>query len=112
MSTPDGDLVVGVWSRGRIGTVRGMRKGATGYGGIAFTAKGSVPLGEYLGYRPLVVEIVKFFRTRQPPVSASESLAIYTLMEAADESKRRQGATVELADVLAKARRDAGLDAP
>ena len=110
-STADADLVVGVWSGGRIGTFRGMRKGATGYGGTAFTAKGTVPLGDYSGYRPLVVEIVKFFRTRQPPVSASESLAIYALMEAADESKRRQGASVELAEVLAKARRDAGVDA-
>ena len=35
----------------------------------------------------LVIEIAKFFRTGQPPVSAAETLEIYAFMEAADESK-------------------------
>jgi hypothetical protein len=55
-----------------------------------------------------VVEIVRFFRTGQPPVSAAETLEIYAFMEAADESKRRDGAEVTLAEVLAQARKAAG----
>ncbi len=102
-STPDTDVAVGVWSGGRIGTFRGIRKGTSGYGGTAFTTKKIVPLGDYQGYRPLVVEIAKFFRTRKSPISDAESLEIYTFMEAADESKREGGKPVRLADVLAKA---------
>lgn len=102
-STPDQDIALGVWSDGRLGTFRGMRK-AAGYGGTAFTEKGIVQIGGYDGYRPLLVEIVKFFRTGVPPVSEEETLEIYTFMEAADESKRQGGVPVSLASVLEKAR--------
>jgi hypothetical protein len=51
-----------------------------------------------------VKEIIMFFQTGKSPVSAEESLAIYAFMEAADESKRRNGATVQLAEVLKKAK--------
>lgn len=103
----DADVVVGLWEGGRIGTFRGMRSGAGGYGGMAFGEKAIRPLGEYEGYRPLVVEIVRFFRTRQPPVSAEETLEIYAFMEAADVSKRSMGASISLDDVLGKARNKA-----
>ena len=61
-------------------------------------------MGSYDGYEPLLVEIVKFFRTGVAPVSEHETLEIYTFMEAADESKRRNGAAVDTDSVLAKAR--------
>jgi predicted dehydrogenase len=99
--TPDFDVVTGVWHDGRIGTFRGIRKGGSGYGGTAFGEKGVAALGEYGGYKPLVVEIVKFFRTGQPPVSAEETIDLYAFMEAADESKRRGLVPVEVADVRA-----------
>ena len=107
VSTRDTDFAVGTWKGGRIGSFRGLRKGAEGYGGTAFTTKQIAPLGKYGGYRPLVAEIVKFFRTGKSPVSAAESLEIYTFMEAADESKRQGGKPVRLADVLAKAQAEA-----
>ncbi len=106
-TSSDADVVVGTWAGGRIGTFRGIRKGASGYGGTAFTAKGIQPIGPYEGYRGLVVEIVQFFRTGKPPVSAPESLEIYAFMEAADESKRQEGKPVKLADVMAKAKETA-----
>ena len=102
--TKDFELVTGQWSDGRLGTFRGIRRGASGYGGTAFTAKGVKPLGEFGGYRPLVVEIVKFFKTGTPPVSAAETIEIYAFMEAADESKRRGGSPVKLEEVLKPAR--------
>jgi hypothetical protein len=52
----------------------------------------------------LVVEIVKFFKTGKPPVSAEETLEIYALMEAADESKRQGGKPITIESVLAKAK--------
>ncbi|MDZ4700283.1 MAG: Gfo/Idh/MocA family oxidoreductase [Rhodothermales bacterium] len=107
ITTADTDLVVGVWEDGRIGTFRGLRAGKTGYGGVAFGETGIHELGPYDGYRPLVVEIVRFFRTGVPPVSAEESLEIYAFMEAADESKRDGGAPVSMVDVLTRARSEA-----
>jgi hypothetical protein len=105
--SPAAEIAVCVWKDGRIGTFRGIHKGSTGYGGTAFTTKGMQQIGPYGGYRPLVVEIVKFFRTGKPPVSAEESLQIYAFMEAADESKRQDGKAVKLAEVLEKATREA-----
>ncbi|SHG30207.1 Tat (twin-arginine translocation) pathway signal sequence [Fodinibius roseus] len=103
----DTDVVVGTWEDGRIGTFRGRRSGKHSYGGRAFGEEGEVEIGPYNGYRPLLVEIVEFFKTGQPPISREETLEIYAFMEAADESKRRGGEPVTLDDVMAKARENA-----
>ncbi len=92
--------VVGVWEDGREGTFIGQK----GYGAEVEGTEGSGPAGKYEGYRGLVIEICKFFKTGKPPVAEEETLEIYTFMEAADESKRRGGATVSMAEVLEKAR--------
>jgi predicted dehydrogenase len=99
--TADGQIeVTGTWRGGRTGIFRESR----GYGGVAKTEKGDQEIGKSEGYRPLIVEIVKFFRTRQPPIAAEETIELYAFMEAADESKRQGGAAVKLADVMDKAR--------
>jgi hypothetical protein len=100
----DTDFVSGTWKDGRIGTFRGIRAGKSGYGAMVFGSEGIVPSGGYGGYEPLVVEICKFFKTHQPPVSAEETIEIFAFMEAADESKRQGGAPVTLESVLTKAR--------
>lgn len=97
--TPGADVATGVWNDRRIGTFRGLRAGKTGYGGYAFGEKGIKSLGDYNGYIPLVKEIVKFFQTGIAPVTAEETLEIFTFMEAADESKRRNGAPVMMQEV-------------
>jgi WD40 repeat protein len=107
VTTPDFDLAVGKWSDGRVGTFRGIRKGAGGYGGTAFGSKTVEQIGGFGGYRPLLVEIVKFFDTKMTPVPDDETLEIYAFMEAADESKRQNGAPVALKPLLEKAREDA-----
>jgi Oxidoreductase family, NAD-binding Rossmann fold len=98
------DVVVGTWKGGRIGTYRGLRAGTQGYGGLVFGEKAIVPIGKYEGYKPLVVEICKFFRTGKPPVSAEETIEIMAFMEAADESKRQGGKPVTIASVMEKAK--------
>jgi hypothetical protein len=107
LSTPGTDLAAGVWSDGRVGTFRGIRAGSGGYGGTAFGETGVEQIGPYGGYRPLMVEIVKFFRTGQAPVSAEETIEIFAFMEAADESKRQGGKPVDIKTVLDKARAEA-----
>jgi dienelactone hydrolase len=103
----DGEFVVGVWEGNRIGTFRGLRGGKPGYGGTAFGATGSAPVGTTDGYRPLLVEIMKFFETGTPPVTPAETIELFAFMEAADESKRRGHLAVKVADVLAKAEAEA-----
>jgi hypothetical protein len=56
-------------------------------------------------YTPLIAEIVKFFQTRNPPVTEAETINLFAFMEAADESKRQGGKPVSIAEVLAKAAR-------
>ena len=107
--TKDFDQVTGIWSDGRIGTFRGIRAGKGGYGGTAFGTKGVAAVGSYNGYDPLLVEIVKFFQSGKPPVSAEETTDIYAFMEAADESKRQGFTPIKVADVLAKANDEASL---
>lgn len=108
VTTPDTDVAVGVWNDGRIGAFRGTRAGKHGYGGAVYTDKqGAVQIGPFGGYRPLLVRIIDFFRTGEPPVDKAESIDIYTFMEAADESKRQGGKPVSAQDVLAKARAEA-----
>jgi hypothetical protein len=97
----DGKIeVVGEWVGGRVGTFREDK----GYSGKAVGEKGEALIGEYSGYRPLVVEIVKFFKTRQPPVSEKETLEICAFIEADFESKRRGGEPVEIDEMLAQAK--------
>jgi hypothetical protein len=101
---PDHELVVGQWDNQRIGTFRGLRAGRVyNYGGTAFGSEGIQNLGTFVGYAPLMTEIVKFFNTGISPVSAQETIEIFTFMEAADESKRRAGAQVDMNEVLQKA---------
>ena len=99
--TADGKIeVVGKWKGGRTGI---FREGP-GYSGKAVGEMGEAAVGSFDGYGPLVAEIVKFFQTKQPPVSSAETIELFAFMEAADESKRQDGKPVAIADVLAKAR--------
>jgi predicted dehydrogenase len=99
-------VVTGRWRDGRVGIFREGK----GYGGSAETAKGTQKVGSYDGYRPLIVEIVKFFRDEQAgrrgplPIEEAETIEIFAFMAAADESKRQGGKRVELGPIIEKAR--------
>ena len=105
--TEDTDLAVGVWQGGRIGTFRGTRNGPHGYGLTVFGTKGIVESGKFEGYEPLLVEIVKFFKTGVVPVAPETTLEILAFMEAADESKRQGGKPVSIESIMAKAQKEA-----
>ncbi|MGE5296501.1 MAG: Gfo/Idh/MocA family protein [Solirubrobacterales bacterium] len=103
--TDKGELVVGVWKDGRIGTFRGLKEGRQDYGAMVYGTKGIARSGGYEGYGYLVDEIVKFFKTGKAPVSPEETLEIFAFMSAADKSKAMNGAKVDLASVLEEARK-------
>lgn len=118
----DAELVTAVWKDGRIGTYRGIRKGAIRYSAIVFgdkgvapagkygyaaPVKGVVPKGRYKGYEGVATEIAKFFKTRKLPIDPSETIELFACMEAAHESKRRGGVPVKLEEVLEAAQQRA-----
>jgi predicted dehydrogenase len=105
--TADTDVVTCLWGDGRIGTFRGLRGGRTSYGGTAFGADSIAVLEYGGGYDGLTREVAAFFESGTAPVSAEETLEIFAFMEAAEESKRRGGAPVSMAEVMATARREA-----
>lgn len=107
MSAEGTDVVAGLWSDGRIGTFRGRRTGKSIFGGTAFTDKGAVPAGGFIGYGVLLDEIVKFFKTGEPPVTEAETLEIFTFMEASNESKREGGRIILMEDTYRKGLKEA-----
>jgi Oxidoreductase family, NAD-binding Rossmann fold len=103
--TKDTDVATGVWNDGRIGTYRGLRSGAKDFGNVVFGEKEIVKTEpDKSGYKPLLVKMAKFFRTGEAPISADETIEIFAFMEAADESKRQNGAPVTIESVMQKAR--------
>ena len=101
-----GDTVTGVWKDGRIGTMRGVTQGKQDYGAIVYGMKATMqtPLPMKVDYRPLLVEIVKFFQTGVPPIQPEETLELIAFMEAADLSKARGGVPVALTEITQKKR--------
>ena len=95
--TAETDIVTGRWKDGRMATFRGIRKGKGDYGATAFGEKGirsTAPAPH--SYRPLIVEVVKFFQTGVPPVSPEELVEVLAFMQAAELSKERGGAEARL----------------
>jgi predicted dehydrogenase len=100
VSTEGADVVVGRWVDGRLGMVRGIRKGKEDYGITLFGEKANLRSeNRPFSYRPLLVQIVKFFQTGVSPVKAEETLEMFAFMQAADISKAKGGISVSLAEV-------------
>jgi len=101
-ATPDTDIITGIWSGGRVGTLHALRKGPTPHKVIVFGTKAVAEQKGSGDYAPLIREVMKFFHTGVAPVSSEETLNLFAFMEAADESKRQGGVPVKIADVMKK----------
>jgi len=94
------DVVVGKWKDGRIGVMRGLREGKEEYGVTVFGEKGILHSEDKsFSYRPLLVQIVKFFQTGNSPVSSAETLEMFAFMEAADLSKKQGGRAIAISEI-------------
>ncbi|MFZ4764570.1 MAG: Gfo/Idh/MocA family protein [Roseimicrobium sp.] len=100
VSTPHTSVIVGEWSDGRVGTLHAMHQWPADYKVIKFGTERIAEQTSGGDYTPMLREIVTFFHTGVPPVAPGETLEIYAFMEAADESRRRGGAFVALAEVM------------
>lgn len=98
--TPDTDVVTGLWSGGRVGTLIGIRNAAAPFRVTLFGTRSVVDQKPGGDYAPLVREVMQFFQTGVAPIPAEETIELFAFMEAADESKRRGGAPVKLSEVL------------
>ncbi len=90
-------LVVGSWSGGRIGTMRGTRAGSHSYGATVFGEKKFVQVtysAQVPFYAQLLQKIIPFFRGEASPVPLEETEEIMAFMQAAlvsEEEKREVG---------------------
>ena len=114
-STPTAESITALWKDGRVGTYRGIKEGAVKYSATVFGDKGvstsgiyghGVPVNgvvptndKYVGYEGLAQEIAKFFKGGPVPVTPAETLEIFALLQAAEESKAQNGAVVKLQDL-------------
>ncbi len=81
----DFHLVTGLWRDGRLGSVRGTRRGKPGFGATVFGEHKSVRVlssNEIPFYSLIFKEIEEFFKTGEPPVSVEETLEIMKFMQA------------------------------
>jgi len=97
--TQNVDMVVGTWRDGRIGTFRDLRGGKSEAPVLIYGTNGMTK-GKSTGYKPLVDEIIKFFKTGKVPVSAEETIEIYAFMSAADISKAQDGAPISIKELI------------
>ena len=98
LSTKGAEVVTGVWSDGRVASVRGIRAGASAYGFTLFGSKGVSTQGvstQFI-YRELLKQIVKLFETRQLPIDLRETLEIVAFIEAAKTSADSGGSVVAI----------------
>jgi hypothetical protein len=97
-SEPGGEVAMGRWRDGRIGTVRGIRAGAAPFGVTVFAEKAvrTLPLDLTYGYRELLRQIVAFFESGRPPIPLSHTVEIVAFMEAALHSANNGGERVAL----------------
>ena len=100
VSNEDVDLVAGLWPDGRVGTVRGIRRGSAGFGFTIYGEKQILrsAVSTTFIYRELLKQIVQMFQTGQPPLPISETLEIVAFIEAANTSAEHDGQRIPLAD--------------
>jgi len=96
--TPDADVIVGKWKDGRLGSVRALRPYGK-FGAVVFRPDQKVNQSDPKSvdsYRPLLVEIVKFFETKEPPFPNQQTLEEFAFMDAAQRSREAGGAPMKL----------------
>jgi hypothetical protein len=99
VSLAGADGVLGVWDDGRLGAVRGLREGRTGYGFTAFGERAMVAarVDTAFIYRNLLRVIVRVLSRAAPsPVSGAELVEAVAFQEAALRSAASDGDAVAL----------------
>ena len=92
------DLLVAEFADGRIGTIRGNRKGNGTFGGTLHREKGSTPVDVHAHPKPyyagLLEGIMEMLRTGVSPVPVAETLAVVRLLENANRLRGENAVAV------------------
>lgn len=108
MHSSEGDIVIGCWEGGRLGTFRANIGGSYIYGGNVFFKKGrSEAVGGLEGYKCLLDAVLKFFETDELPVTPEETIEIFAFMKASNMSVERGGRYVTIAEAMKAGEKDA-----
>ncbi|WP_438445489.1 Gfo/Idh/MocA family protein [Gorillibacterium sp. sgz5001074] len=87
----DHDQVVGVWADGRVGTIRGNRKGNKTFGGLIHGEKSTqfVDIAAYAKplYASLLERVMTMFTAGKSDIAAVETQEIIRFLESANESR-------------------------
>ncbi len=91
------ETLIGKWKDGRIGTVRALRAAGSS-GAVVYRPKEVIQSDPKMegGYEGLIEEIIKFFQTKQAPVSSDVTVEIFAFMDAAKRSKEAGGVPMKL----------------
>ncbi len=95
---PGGEVVTGIWDDDRIGVLRGTRASSPGFGFMACGEKSIHYSGisiQYI-YRELLKQIVKMFETKETPIDPMITLEIVAFIVGAIDSRKQDGAWVDL----------------
>jgi len=98
-STDTIDVIVGTWADGRIGTLRGNRVGANGFGcmlTIEGETKFALVSSEIPYYALMMKKIIPFFQTGVSDIPVEESLEVIAFLEAASQSRQQGGKVIEI----------------
>lgn len=97
VSSSSGEVITGFWKDGRIGSVRTLIPYGD-YGAAVFGAKSTLQSPQKTGssYGPMLTAMLRFFRDKQPPVPNDVTMEIFAFMEAANHSRAKNGALVNL----------------
>jgi hypothetical protein len=84
------DVLVGRWSDGRMGTIRGNRTGNNGFGGVIHCVSRSISFDVSAGKKPyyasLLEKVIPFFHGEGGVVAPAEMVEVIAFLEAANRS--------------------------
>ncbi|UNK18936.1 Gfo/Idh/MocA family oxidoreductase [Paenibacillus sp. N3/727] len=99
VSTETEELITGVWQDGRIGTVRGSRRGSGKFTALIHRSGESryidAGASDKPWYASLLEQVIMMFTERRAVLPAEETLEIISFLEAAEKS-RQSGCKVQL----------------
>jgi len=94
----DGEVVTGRWSDGRLGVLRGLRGGASGYGLTAYGAKSirTTAVDTTFMYRDLLSSVIPVLGGEPPPILPEELVEVVAFQQAALASAKAGGRPAEV----------------
>jgi predicted dehydrogenase len=98
--TPDSDVSTCTWKDGRVGVYNALLKADPKQPLITVSGeKGTVTTSRTGGYDDSMRAVAEFFHTGRSPVDLAETIEVIEFMTAAELSKERNGAAVQLAEL-------------